>query len=175
MSRRTSVADSEWRVRARQRLVLLPERGLLVLHEFAIGCDGILPEELDHLVASLLEDAGPLRFPIDRPLSHGLLDRVGQLPVDVAVDDLPLVVHDPVDPEVQIRAVELEELAEKSLELGQLRRRRTAFHRGVAVRRPLDVEGGDHRLPTPEGIGEAASHGRCGVSGHGRHGMEFGG
>ena len=48
------------------------------------------------------------------PWGHGLLDGGGELPVDVAVDDLPLVVHDAVDAEVQVGAVELEELAEEA-------------------------------------------------------------
>ncbi len=50
-----------------------------------------------------------------------------------------LVVHDPVDPEVQIRAVELEELAEECLESGQLGWGRGRFRRGLPIRSPLDV------------------------------------
>ncbi len=69
--------------------VLLAERGLLVLHELSARGDGLRPEELDHLVASLLELARSLRFRGDRPLSHGLLDRAGEVLVDVPVHDLP--------------------------------------------------------------------------------------
>lgn len=122
--------------------VLLPVRRLLVLHELAAGGDRVLAEELDHLVPDLLELLGALGFGHDGSLGQGLLDGGRELPVDVAVDHLPLVVHDAVDSEVQVGAVELEELAEEVLEPGLLGGWGSGF--GLAAgtgRSPFDVEG----------------------------------
>ena len=114
------------------------------IDELSGRSEGVLAEGNDRFFPRFLELIPPLHLRGDRPLSDGLLDRARQLPVDVAVDDIALVVHDPVDPEVQIRAVELEEVAEERLELRQLRWGRGWLRRGVPVRSVLDVEGGDH-------------------------------
>ena len=99
--------------------VLLPERGLPVLEQFAVGSERVFAERAHGLLPCLPELIGALRFGLDGSLGQGLLDGDREIPVDVFVDDLPLVVHDAVDAEVQVGAVELEELAEESLESRQ--------------------------------------------------------
>ena len=102
---------------ASQAEVALAERRLVEGRlQVAVAVEGLGAKGLANLLlhfAHLLSDHGLFE---ERPLGEFVLNELRQVLSDVALHHVPLVVHDAVDAEVQIRAVELEQLAQQGLE-----------------------------------------------------------
>ena len=85
------------------------------LGEVAVGVQGVLAERLGDLLGGLREIRCGLRLVGQGSEIQLLGDGLGQVGRDELLDHVPLVVHDAVDAEVQVRAVELEKLAQQLL------------------------------------------------------------
>lgn len=86
------------------------------LVKLALRVYRVLAEALLDAVRRLAQLLGLGGLPGNRATAHGLLHRLGQTVLDEAFDLAALVVYDPVDPEIQLLALELEELAQQVLQ-----------------------------------------------------------
>ena len=104
---------------ALQAEVALAERRLVEgLLEVAVAVERVPAKGLAYLLLHLAQLPGDHPLFQQRPLGEFVLDPLRQILRDVALEHGALVVHDPVDAEVQVRAVELEQLAQQRLEPG---------------------------------------------------------
>ena len=88
--------------------------------QVAVRVDRVSAEVLDDYLSRSLQVGHGLRLPGQvAGLKIGGYAR-GQLIDNEALDGIPLVVHDAIDAEVQVRAVELEQLAQQALELREM-------------------------------------------------------
>ena len=102
---------------ALQAEVALAERRLVeCLLEVAVAVERGPAKHLAYLLLHLAQLPGDHPLLQQRPLGEFVLDQRRQVLGDVALDHRALVVHDPVDAEVQVRAVELKQLAQQRLE-----------------------------------------------------------
>ena len=109
--------------------VLLAERGAMVgLGQVTVGVEGVLAQRLRDLLGNLLQLLGGLGLVRQRVTIQLIGDSLRQILRDEPLDHVPLVVHDAVDAEVQVRAVELEQLSQELLEFLSVRCHVQSFH-----------------------------------------------
>ena len=97
----------------RVQVFLAQRRAVVGLGQVSVGIEGIRPQRLPDLLGDLLQFPGSLRLLGQRAAIQLFGDGLGQVLRDELLDHVPLVVHDAVDAEVQVGAVELEEFAQE--------------------------------------------------------------
>ena len=86
--------------------------------QLTIRADGVVTPVFQNAASQLLNAVGSLVLLGQRPGAQCGVDGGGQLLGDEPLHDVALVVHDAVDAEIEVGAVELEQLAQQVLELG---------------------------------------------------------
>jgi hypothetical protein len=87
------------------------------LGQVAVSIEGVVAQRLLDLLGDFFQFPGSLRLVGQRAAIQLFGDGLRQIKRDEPFDHVPLVVHDAVDAEVQVGAVELEQLAQEPLEL----------------------------------------------------------
>ena len=102
-----------------QVLVLLSDLGRLEFDEIAVGINGVSGQRTFYLLGDFLQLFGGLVLIGQRAAIQFFRYGIWQVLRDKPLDYVPLVIHDAVDAEVQVGAVELEQFAQKALKFLQ--------------------------------------------------------
>ena len=96
--------------------VLPAQRGVSKRHQIAVCVERVPAQDILDLLGKLLQALNGLRLIGERAALQLVRDSARQVLGDELLDHAALVVHDPVDAEIEVGAVELEELAQQALE-----------------------------------------------------------
>lgn len=107
------VAFGRLGLRLRGQVLFACRGGAVGLGQVAVCVQRLFAQRFQHLLAGGFQVFGGLRLFRQRALPEFLGNRLGQVLRDEAFDDLPLVVHNAVDAEVQVGDVEFKEFAQE--------------------------------------------------------------